>query len=117
MGTGRYAVLLCAQESEYVKKQYGGYFGVFKGMLENEGETWDAYRVAAGEFPDEAEIHGYDGFVITGSCNDAHSDDPWILKLVELLKTLDKMDKRILGFCFGHQGHVPSPVSFIFIAT
>ncbi|KAF2294230.1 hypothetical protein GH714_008425 [Hevea brasiliensis] len=33
MGGKKFAVLLCAEDSEYVKKKYGGYFGVFVRML------------------------------------------------------------------------------------
>lgn len=103
MGGKRFGVLLCAEDSEYVKTKYGGYFGVFVGMLAEEGETWDMYRVVAGEFPDDKEIELYDGFVITGSCNDAHGNDIWICKLLNLIKKLDSMKKRLLGICFGHQ--------------
>ena len=103
MGGKRFAVLLCAEDSDYVKKMYGGYFGVFVRMLAEEGETWDVYRVASGEFPEDDEIELFDGFVITGSCNDAHGNDVWICKLLNLLKKLDSMNKKILGICFGHQ--------------
>ncbi|KAJ7968322.1 Gamma-glutamyl peptidase 5 [Quillaja saponaria] len=103
MTSKRFGVLLCAEDSEYVKKLYGGYFGVFVEMLAEEGETWDLYRVAAGEFPNEEEVGSCDGFVITGSCNDAHGNDAWICKLLNLLKNLDSMKKKILGICFGHQ--------------
>ncbi|KVH93395.1 gamma-glutamyl peptidase 5-like [Cynara cardunculus var. scolymus] len=99
----RFAVLLCAEDSEYVKKKYGGYFGVFLRMLAEEGEIWDVFRVAAGQFPDDQQIGLYDGFVITGSCNDAHADDAWISQLLTLLNKLDSMNKKILGICFGHQ--------------
>lgn len=103
MEVKRFAVLLCAQDSEYMKSQYGGYYGVFKGMLGEEGEVWDVYRVPAGELPGDGEIELYDGFVITGSCNDAHGDDAWICELVSLLRKLDSMKKKVLGICFGHQ--------------
>ncbi|KAL2454782.1 Class I glutamine amidotransferase-like superfamily protein [Abeliophyllum distichum] len=103
MGGRKFAVLLCAEDSDYVKKIYGGYFGVFVQMLEEEGETWDMFKVSRGEFPEDNEIGGYDGFVITGSCNDAHGNDPWICKLLVLLKKLDAMKKKVLGICFGHQ--------------
>ncbi|XP_059653194.1 gamma-glutamyl peptidase 5-like [Cornus florida] len=103
MGGKRFAVLLCAEDSDYVKKIYGGYFGVFVKMLAEEGETWDMYRVAGGDFPDEEEIGDYDGFVITGSCSDAHGNDVWICELLSLLKKLDSMKKKVLGICFGHQ--------------
>ncbi|KAF6149143.1 hypothetical protein GIB67_025999 [Kingdonia uniflora] len=103
MGEKRFAVLLCAEDSEFVKMKYGGYFGVFLNMLAEEGETWDMYKVACGEFPEDEEIELYDGFVITGSCSDAHGNDIWICKLVNLLKKLDVLKKKVLGICFGHQ--------------
>ncbi|KAK1567072.1 hypothetical protein Q3G72_007761 [Acer saccharum] len=103
MGGKRFALLLCGEDSEYVKKKYGGYFGVFVKMLAEEGEAWDLYRVASGEFPDDDEIGSYDGYVISGSCSDAHGNDDWICKLVALLNKLDSMKTKVLGFCFGHQ--------------
>lgn len=103
MGGMKFAILVCAEDSDYVKKKYGGYFGVFVGMLAEEGETWHVYRVAAGEFPDDDEIGDYDGFVITGSCSDAHGNDAWICKLLSLLAKIDSMKKKVLGICFGHQ--------------
>ncbi|KAF9603295.1 hypothetical protein IFM89_034644 [Coptis chinensis] len=104
MGAKRFAVLLCAHDSEYVKKKYGGYFGVFVSLLrEDEGESWDVYRVADGEFPEEDELELYDGFVITGSVCDAHGNDVWICELLKLLNKLDDMKKKVLGVCFGHQ--------------
>ncbi|KAH7575537.1 hypothetical protein JRO89_XS02G0137000 [Xanthoceras sorbifolium] len=103
MGGKRFAILMCGEDSEYVKKKYGGYFGVFVKMLAEEGETWDVYRVVSGEFPDEDEIGSYDGYVISGSCNDAHGNDVWICRLIALLNKLDSMKTKVLGFCFGHQ--------------
>ncbi|XP_061370859.1 gamma-glutamyl peptidase 5-like [Gastrolobium bilobum] len=103
MGGKRFAVLLCAEDSEYSRKKYGGYFGIFVRMLAEEGERWDVYRVARGEFPEDDEVALYDGFVITGSCNDAHGNDPWIHDLLALLNKLNTMNKKILGICFGHQ--------------
>ncbi|CAO2815765.1 unnamed protein product [Amaranthus hypochondriacus] len=70
----KFAVLLCAEDSEYVKKKYGGYFGVFVRMLGEEG-----------------------------SCSDAHSNHLWIIRLLNLLITLDSFNKKVLGICFGHQ--------------
>uniref|UniRef100_A0A0A0K7I2 Glutamine amidotransferase domain-containing protein n=1 Tax=Cucumis sativus TaxID=3659 RepID=A0A0A0K7I2_CUCSA len=72
-------------------------------MLGEEGEIWDSYRVTAGHFPDDADIGIYDGFVVTGSCSDAHSNDPWICQLLLLLKKLNALKKKVLGICFGHQ--------------
>ncbi|KAK4424293.1 Gamma-glutamyl peptidase 5 [Sesamum alatum] len=99
----KFAVLLCAEDSDYMKNTYGGYYGVFVRMLKEEGETWDVFRVARGEFPADDGVAEYDGFVITGSCSDADSNEVWICRLVVLLRKLDAMKKKILGICFGHQ--------------
>lgn len=99
----RYALFLATPDSEFVKKTYGGYFNVFKSILADEGEHWDAFRVVAGEFPDEKDLDNYDGFVISGSSHDAFADDDWILKLCSLVEKLDQMKKKVLGICFGHQ--------------
>ncbi|XP_059637008.1 gamma-glutamyl peptidase 5-like [Cornus florida] len=99
----RYALLLAANDSEYVKEVYGGYFNVFVAAFGEEGERWDLFRVVEGEFPDMNELQNYDGFVVSGSPFDAYGNDPWVLKLCFLLQTLDSMHKKVLGICFGHQ--------------
>ncbi|XP_057968047.1 gamma-glutamyl peptidase 5-like [Malania oleifera] len=104
VGAGkRYALLLAAHDSEYVKKAYGGYFNVFVAAFGEDGERWDLFRVVEGEFPQPSDLHNYDGFVISGSPFDSYANDYWILKLCFLLQTLDAMEKKILGICFGHQ--------------
>ncbi|KAE9607144.1 putative class I glutamine amidotransferase [Lupinus albus] len=103
MGGKRFGVLLCAEDSEYVKNKYGGYFGVFMRMLAEEGETWDMYKVASGEFPKDHELVLYDGFVITGSCSDAYGNDKWVHDLITLINKLYSINKKTLGICFGHQ--------------
>ncbi|XP_042491918.1 gamma-glutamyl peptidase 5-like [Macadamia integrifolia] len=99
----RYALLMAARDSEYVKKVYGGYFNVFKNAFADEGETWEMFSVVDGVFPDMDELHKYDGFVISGSPYDAYGNDPWVLTLCSLLRKLDSMGKKVLGICFGHQ--------------
>ncbi|KAK9275944.1 hypothetical protein L1049_023219 [Liquidambar formosana] len=102
-GEKRYALLLAARDSEYVKKVYGGYFNVFVAAFGEEGERWDLYRVVEGEFPDMNELQNYDGFVVSGSPYDAYGNDYWILKLCSLLQILDEREMKVLGICFGHQ--------------
>ncbi|XP_065851240.1 gamma-glutamyl peptidase 5-like [Euphorbia lathyris] len=99
----RYALLLAARDSDYVKEVYGGYFNVFIAAFEEEGEIWDLFRVVDGEFPDMNQLHLYHGFVVSGSPFDAYGNDFWILKLCFLLQSLDAMHKKVLGICFGHQ--------------
>lgn len=99
----RYALLLAAKDSEHVKKVYGGYFNVFVAAFGDERERWDLYRVVDGEFPEMSDLQDYDGFVVSGSPYDAYGNDHWIIKLCFLLQTLDAMEKKVLGICFGHQ--------------
>ena len=99
----RFALFLATPDSEFVKKEYGGYHNVFVSTFGDEGEHWDSFRVVEGEFPDEKDLDKYDGFVISGSSHDSFENDPWILKLCEIVKKLDEMKKKILGICFGHQ--------------
>ncbi|XP_072957394.1 gamma-glutamyl peptidase 3-like [Typha angustifolia] len=104
-GKGSYALLLCAEDSEYVKKVHGGYYDVFVDLLGDQGETWHVYHASRGHLPrdDGGVIDGYDGFVITGSCCDAHGDDRWIKELIDLVAILNAKRKKVLGVCFGHQ--------------
>ncbi|XP_010268445.1 PREDICTED: gamma-glutamyl peptidase 3-like [Nelumbo nucifera] len=102
-GEKRYALLMAAKDSDYVKKVYGGYFNVFVNAFGEEGEKWDLFRVVDGEFPAMDELHKYHGFVISGSPHDAHGNEPWVLSLCILLQTLYVMEKKVLGICFGHQ--------------
>ena len=102
-GGGSYAVLQCGEDSAYVRDAYGGYFNVFRALLEEGGERWRVYRAVRGELPTEDEAAGIDGFVVSGSCSDAHADDPWILALLGLIRRQHAAGKRVLGVCFGHQ--------------
>ncbi|CAJ2648885.1 unnamed protein product [Trifolium pratense] len=99
----RYAILMCGEDSEYLLKRHGGCYGFFTKMLAEKGETWDLYKVVKNEFPKDDDVPFYDGYVITGSCHDAHANDPWIHQLLTLVNTLNSLNKKILGICFGHQ--------------
>ncbi|TKY71517.1 Glutamine amidotransferase [Spatholobus suberectus] len=108
MGGKRFALLMCGEDSEYLVKMHGGTYGIFGRVLAEEGEKWDLYKVVQGHFPEHDDLPFYDGFVITGSCYDAHANDPWILDLLALVNKLDNMHKKILGICFGHQANSPT---------
>ncbi|KAK1987734.1 GMP synthase [Colletotrichum cereale] len=58
-----------------------------------------------GTVPKFEEFDSYQGVLITGSMYDAHGDDPWILKLLDILKELwqRRPDLHLSGVCFGHQ--------------
>ncbi|KAL6882530.1 class I glutamine amidotransferase-like protein [Trichoderma longibrachiatum] len=59
---------------------------------------WDAM---AGEYP---RIEDVDVIALTGSYGTAFYNDPWIVTLVDFVKTaLESTDKKVFGICFGHQ--------------
>ncbi|KAL0726626.1 hypothetical protein Bca4012_022719 [Brassica carinata] len=91
-------MFLAAPDSEFVKKEYGGYHNVFVSTFETK-ESIGTH----GEFPDEKDLDKYDGFVISGSSHDSFKSDEWILTLCEIVKKLDEMKKKVLGICSGHQ--------------
>ncbi|KAL9005308.1 MAG: hypothetical protein Q9188_001899 [Gyalolechia gomerana] len=58
-----------------------------------------------GAVPKASDLQDIHAILITGSMYDAHGDNPWILKLVDLIQTLwqQRPDIRFSGVCFGHQ--------------
>ncbi len=44
-----------------------------------------------------------DAVIITGSAQDAHSMEPGVVQLLEILRELADRDVPVLGICFGHQ--------------
>ncbi|CAI6331434.1 unnamed protein product [Periconia digitata] len=99
-------------------KQEEGSFGeVLSNLLKRAGdqhepslgiETAMQYVVEpdGGKIPSPDQI-GDDihAILITGSVYDAHGDDPWIHKLMDLITYLwkNRPDIRFTGICFGHQ--------------
>lgn len=63
--------------------------------------TFEAVLVKDGVFPESLER--FDGFVITGSPASAAGDEPWILKLMDVVRDIDRKKIPTVGVCFGHQ--------------
>ncbi|KMZ66892.1 Glutamine amidotransferase class-I family protein, expressed [Zostera marina] len=104
----RFAVLKTGAATEYTESNYGGYGMLMVDRFKDgdylQNEKWDVFSVLDDDFSFLDDHSMYDGFVITGSESDAHSEDvPWILRLCDALKFLHSQKKRLLGICFGHQ--------------
>lgn len=110
----RLAILECDTPLPETGKQYGGYCGVFKSLLDAgakaEGyggvdETLDISMHQIEAHPDDyPDINGVDALLLTGSKHDSFADTPWINKLVEYTAhALESKRVRIIGVCFGHQ--------------
>ena len=59
------------------------------------------FWVKDGEFPDA--LDGIDGAIITGSPASVHTDAPWIVRLLTLIRQMVATGMPLFGACFGHQ--------------
>lgn len=57
--------------------------------------------VKDGEFP--ADLSDYDGFIITGSPASVHDEEPWVHRLMQVIRDIRAADRPLFGACFGHQ--------------
>ena len=60
--------------------------------------TCTAFRVHLDEFPDS--LAPFDGVIITGSPASVHDADPWVARLMDLIRGTDL---PMFGACYGHQ--------------
>jgi GMP synthase-like glutamine amidotransferase len=77
---------------------------LFTGFFIKGTEKWNHYFVPQGQFPDIQAMRSAKGILITGSrhCSYDLSQD-WKLQLFEVLRQFSRLDKKIVGICFGHQ--------------
>ncbi|RDL30720.1 uncharacterized protein BP5553_10065 [Venustampulla echinocandica] len=106
----RIAILECDHPPANARVKFGHYGGVFTSLLNSAAATltpppalqisrYDV--VTAQEYPP---LDAIDAILITGSRFTAFESDPWILKLVDFVKSILAQDRiRIIGVCFGHQ--------------
>lgn len=121
MGKDTIKMLVLETDATHPETQQrrGGFGQVFKQLFEQAGDAHDPplgvetdmhFVVEDGDNPGHVptieEIPtDVRAIIISGSMYDAHGNDPWILKLMELLKQLwqTRPDMRFSGVCFGHQ--------------
>ncbi|KAK9942965.1 hypothetical protein M0R45_008599 [Rubus argutus] len=78
MGGKKFGVLLCAEDSDFVKKMYGGYLGFLSKCWRRKARLGTSTAWPAASFPR-------------------------MTRLLTLLTKLDSLKKKVLGICFGHQ--------------
>ena len=59
------------------------------------------FYASENEFPDD--VDDYDAYLVTGSPASVHDDFDWIERLSRLILDADRLDKRLVASCFGHQ--------------
>ncbi|MBI3991981.1 MAG: type 1 glutamine amidotransferase [Candidatus Lambdaproteobacteria bacterium] len=96
----RIAVLQTGRAPREARARRGDYGRMFVEFFHAPGQ-WDVLDVEHGEFP--ARVNDYDAYIVTGSKYSAYDDVPFIHRLLELIRELDRARVRTLGICFGHQ--------------
>lgn len=114
----RIAIFECDKPLDTTRKELGGHTGLFKKLFSLAADTLDhpgispkdgvelsTYDVVdAQEYPAVDSLQSLDAILISGSRYNAFEDEPWILKLLDFVKTmLDQKGLPLLGVCFGHQ--------------
>ncbi|MEM9386564.1 MAG: GMP synthase [Pseudomonadota bacterium] len=84
-------------------ERFGQYPQMFRRLLgdADEGLEFRDYDVQEGEFP--ADLDEVDAYLITGSKFSAYEGLPWIVELIDCVRTLHAARKKLIGICFGHQ--------------
>lgn len=68
---------------------------------QNNQAKFEIFYVSEYQFP--ANLQDYDGYMLSGSPASVHDEHDWINQLCDLILDADKLDKRIVASCFGHQ--------------
>lgn len=97
----RHAILKAGTANRLARERRGDFSGMFRGLLDQPGGTWDVIDVEHGQFPDD--VADYAGYAITGSRASAYDREPWVLRLLELIREIHGRRIPLLGMCFGHQ--------------
>lgn len=97
------AILKCDEVLEVFRPPFSDYsdmiqdmFGVVDSRIE-----FDIFDCQAGHYPDQPE--SYDFYITTGSRAGVYEQAPWIKQLIEFVRQLDRLQKKLIGICFGHQ--------------
>ncbi|MAL95097.1 MAG: GMP synthase [Haliea sp.] len=82
---------------------YGEYPDMFMALLGRLDPSLEfrVYDVEEGEYPED--IDEVDAYLITGSKSSVYEDKPWIARLMDFVRELDRRRKKLVGICFGHQ--------------
>ena len=75
----------------------------FQNLLSPLRPDWrfSVISVKDGQFPED--LSAYDGFIITGSPASVNDDDPWVDRLMDVIRQIRTEDRPVFGACFGHQ--------------
>lgn len=98
------AILQTDEVDDVFQPRFGTLSSMMHSMLESSGR-WrfqtTAFEVHKGIEP--SDVHEFDGYLLTGSRRGVYDDDPWIGRLIELIRRIHSARIKTVGICFGHQ--------------
>ncbi|OSQ50296.1 glutamine amidotransferase-related protein [Thalassospira alkalitolerans] len=63
--------------------------------------TFQTWTVVLGDFPES--MDAADAWIITGSKHGVYENEPWMIRLQDLLRDMVTAKTPVFGVCFGHQ--------------
>lgn len=87
-----------------VSDTYKSYTHMFAELFHKAGaDDWEfvGFHPPRFDYPDS--FDQFDAVLLTGSRHDSFSDEPWIVRLREVVTELLASHKKLIGICFGHQ--------------
>ncbi len=89
----------CDHVDARYRTQFGDYSEMFAQLFPE--MEWTHYDVCNGHFPED--LDACEVYFATGSRRSVYEDEPWIIRVKDVIKELASKDKHFVGFCFGHQ--------------
>ncbi len=95
-------IITCGYVDPPLSDSHGQYVDMIETAFANVNNamTFQNYDAIKGQLPSLDECHG---FILTGSIHNAYDDLPWILTLVDWIRSCEARRKPLVGICFGHQ--------------
>lgn len=95
----RIGLLLCDHVRPGFRVVAGDYPDFFRRLLPDQDVV--VFDLPAGEFPQD--LAACDGWITSGSPHSVYDDVAWIAQFADLVRTLDRQHRRLVGVCFGAQ--------------
>ena len=101
----RLGLLRCDDPVPELAQQHGTYAQMFAETLSQVEPNLElsVFSLPDGEWPTEAQLTEFDGWLTTGTRASVYDDVTWIEQFAELVRTMHQRKIRFFGICFGHQ--------------
>jgi GMP synthase-like glutamine amidotransferase len=99
----RIAILVTNTDESPFAQQHPKDGDKFTALLHLVRPDWETqvFSVKDGDFPDDPAL--FDGVMITGSPASVHDPEPWVARLMAMIRDVVARGIPLFGACFGHQ--------------